>query len=46
MGWYEREITDLFGVKFRGHPEPTGWFFIKARDPSCRPSTRTIQPMR
>ncbi|HUC71624.1 MAG TPA: NADH-quinone oxidoreductase subunit C [Stellaceae bacterium] len=22
MGWYEREITDLFGVKFRGHPEP------------------------
>ncbi len=22
MGWYEREITDLFGVEFRGHPEP------------------------
>ncbi len=22
MGWYEREITDLFGLEFRGHPEP------------------------
>jgi len=22
LGWYEREITDLFGVEFRDHPEP------------------------
>jgi formate hydrogenlyase subunit 5 len=22
LGWYEREITDLFGLSFRGHPEP------------------------
>jgi formate hydrogenlyase subunit 5 len=22
IGWYEREITDLFGLGFRGHPEP------------------------
>ena len=22
MGWYEREITDLFGLTFEGHPEP------------------------
>jgi formate hydrogenlyase subunit 5 len=22
VGWYEREIADLFGVQFAGHPEP------------------------
>jgi formate hydrogenlyase subunit 5 len=22
LGWYEREIMDLFGLSFRGHPEP------------------------
>ena len=22
LGWYEREIADLFGVEFVGHPEP------------------------
>ena len=22
LGWYEREISDLFGVEFVGHPEP------------------------
>lgn len=22
LGWYEREMMDLFGVKFRNHPEP------------------------
>jgi len=22
LGWHEREITDLFGIEFAGHPEP------------------------
>ncbi|MGA9333018.1 MAG: nickel-dependent hydrogenase large subunit [Rudaea sp.] len=27
LGWYEREITDLCGVRFDGHPEPRPLLF-------------------
>jgi formate hydrogenlyase subunit 5 len=37
LGWYEREIADLFGVEFRGHPEPKRLVLHEGVRPSAPP---------
>jgi formate hydrogenlyase subunit 5 len=37
LGWYEREIADLFGVEFRGHPEPHPLVLHRGADPALPP---------
>lgn len=37
IGWYEREITDLFGVTFEGHPEPHRLVLHEGASPSVPP---------
>jgi formate hydrogenlyase subunit 5 len=40
LGWYEREITDLFGVEFRGHPQPDRLIL----QPGARPLVPPFSP--
>jgi Ni,Fe-hydrogenase III large subunit len=40
LGWYEREIADLFGVKFVGHPEP----FSLVLHPGAAPPLPPLDP--
>jgi len=37
MGWYEREITDLFGLEFQGHPQPLRLVLHDGADPVMPP---------
>ncbi len=37
LGWYEREISDLFGVRFKDHPEPLPLVLHAGAQPSCPP---------
>jgi Ni,Fe-hydrogenase III large subunit len=37
LGWYEREITDLFGVTFSGHPEPHRLALLPGAKPAAPP---------
>jgi formate hydrogenlyase subunit 5 len=37
LGWYEREISDLFGVRFEGHPEPRPLVLHAGAQPACPP---------
>jgi formate hydrogenlyase subunit 5 len=40
LGWYEREITDLFGLEFAGHPEPHRLVLHQG----ARPATPPLDP--
>ncbi|MGH7065922.1 MAG: NADH-quinone oxidoreductase subunit C, partial [Stellaceae bacterium] len=40
LGWYEREIADLFGVEFRGHPQPDRLIL----QPGARPVVPPFSP--
>jgi formate hydrogenlyase subunit 5 len=40
LGWYEREITDLFGLKFVGHPEPEPLVLHEGAHPVLPPFDR------
>jgi formate hydrogenlyase subunit 5 len=37
MGWYEREITDLFGLGFSDHPQPQRLVLHDGVNPICPP---------
>jgi formate hydrogenlyase subunit 5 len=37
LGWYEREIADLFGIEFAGHPEPHRLVLHSGAQPSVPP---------
>ncbi len=37
LGWYEREISDLFGVVFEGHPEPHRLVLHEGAEPTVPP---------
>jgi len=40
LGWYEREITDLFGLEFAGHPEP----YRLVLHPGAKPAKPPLDP--
>ncbi len=38
LGWYEREITDLYGVRFCDHPEPNRLVLLEHKPPPLAPA--------
>ena len=49
LGWYEREITDLFGLRFHDHPQPHRLVLhegVDAAKPPFAPNYPLDQPLR
>ncbi|MBX5453308.1 MAG: NADH-quinone oxidoreductase subunit C [Acetobacteraceae bacterium] len=44
LGWYEREISDLFGITFRGHPEPKRLVLHNGAQPHVPPFDPSYPP--
>lgn len=44
LGWYEREIQDLCGIKFLGHPEPETLVLHEGARPPMPPLDPRYQP--
>ena len=48
LGWYEREISDLFGLRFADHPQPQRLILhegVKPRLPPFDPGYRADEPL-
>lgn len=46
LGWYEREMTDLAGVRFAGHPEPYRLVLHEGAEPEAPPLRPSRAPQR
>jgi formate hydrogenlyase subunit 5 len=44
VSWYEREITDLFGLQFEGQPQPEPLVLLEGTEPPIPPFTPAYPP--
>jgi len=44
LGWYEREMADLFGLTFAGHPEPKRLVLLDGVEVPCPPMSPDFPP--